>query len=194
MFRRALIILTLTVLTIPAARAAKWQLDKAHSSIGFSVKHMVISSTTGTFADFDGFVEFDGEKAAGGKVEVTARMASVNTDDEKRDEHLRGGDFFDVDKFPTMNFTSKKVIAGEGSEFKLVGDLTIKGITQEVTFDCEFNGVVTDPWGNTKAGFSASAKINRQDFGVSWSKTLDSGGLVVGDEVKISIEIEAARM
>jgi polyisoprenoid-binding protein YceI len=175
------------------ARAEKWEIDVAHSSVGFSVRHMVVTKTHGKFNDFAGYIDFDGKNVEKGSVEITAQIASIDTDNKKRDDHLRSPDFFDAEKFPTMTFKSKKVIKSSGSEFKLVGDLTIKDVTKEVTFDCEFNGVINDPMGNTRAGFSATAKINRQDFNVKWSKSLDAGGLVVGNEVKISLEIEAVK-
>jgi len=193
MLGRMTLIVAAVALLAAAIQAEVWTVDKAHSSIGFSVRHLVITKTTGRFHEFDGQLEFDGKNIEGGSVEVSAQMASVSTDDEKRDEHLRSPEFFDVEKFPTMTFKSKKVIAGENGQFQLVGDLTIKGVTREVVFDAEFNGVATDPWGNTKAGFSAGATINRQDFQITWSKTLDSGGLVVGDEVKIALELEVNR-
>lgn len=190
MFKNTLtVILTVAVIAV-AAKAETWSVDKAHSSLGFSVRHMVISKTTGKFNDFDGTLTFDGENLANGSVLVTAQMASIDTDDEKRDDHLRSADFFDVEKHPTMTFESTRVIPGDGNEFKLVGDLTIKGVTKEVTFDGEFNGVIADPWGSTRAGFSAKTDINRQDFGITWNKTLDAGGLVVGDNVEIIVEME----
>ncbi|HOD67749.1 MAG TPA: YceI family protein, partial [candidate division Zixibacteria bacterium] len=145
---------------------------------------------------FDGNLEMaqaaDGKlELASAKVSMTAKAASINTDNDKRDEHLRSADFFDAATYPELTFVSKKVIPGEGDKFKLIGDLTIRGVTKEVTFDGTLNGVVTDFMGNTRAGFSAAATINRQDFGVSWSKLLDNGGLVAGDNVDIIIEIEA---
>jgi polyisoprenoid-binding protein YceI len=121
------------------------------------------------------------------------QVASIDTDDKKRDDHLRGADFFDVEKFPAMTFKSKKVIPGEDGKFQLLGDLTIKGITKEVTFDVEFNGAIKDPWGGTRAGFSAGTSINRQDFGISWNKALDTGGLMVGNTVNITMEVELVK-
>jgi len=184
---------SLLLVLASSARAEKWELDVAHSSVGFSVRHMVVTKTHGKFNDFTGYIDFDGKNVEKGSVEITAQIASIDTDNKKRDDHLRSPEFFDAEKFPTMTFKSKKVIKGSGSEFKLEGDLTIKDVTKEVTFDCEFNGVINDPMGNTRAGFSAVAKINRQDFNVKWSKKLDAGGLVVGDEVKINLEIEAVK-
>ena len=170
--------------------AATWTVDIPHSSVNFTVKHLVISKVTGKFDGFSGTINFDGENLDKGSVEFTVDMATVDTDNENRDNHLKSADFFDVEKFPKMTFKSTKVIPGEDNEFKLVGNLTIRDVTREVTFDCVFNGVVSF-MGATKAGFSARTTIDRQDFNVSWSKSLDSGGLVVSDEVEIYIEIEA---
>ena len=193
MFKKMFLIMFLVVIFATTGQADTWSLDKAHSSVGFSVRHLVISKTTGKFDDFTGTIVFDGKNFAAASVELTVQMASVDTDDEKRDEHLRSADFFETEKFPTMDFKSKKVTKGEGDAFTITGDLTIKGVTKEVTFDCQFPGVVNDPWGNTKAGFSAMTQINRQDFGVTWSKSLDGGGLVVGDDVDVMIEVEAVK-
>ena len=193
MFKKMFLIMFLVVIFATTGQADTWGLDKAHSSVGFSVRHLVISKTTGKFDDFTGTIVFDGKNFAAASVELTVQMASVDTDDEKRDEHLRSADFFETEKFPTMDFKSKKVTKGEGDAFTITGDLTIKGVTKEVTFDCQFHGVVNDPWGNTKAGFSAMTQINRQDFGVTWSKSLDGGGLVVGDDVDVMIEVEAVK-
>ncbi|HWR82753.1 MAG TPA: YceI family protein [Candidatus Deferrimicrobium sp.] len=174
-------------------RAEKWEIDKTHSAVGFNVRHMVVAKVPGYFRDFVGFINFDGQNLETGIVEFTVQMASIDTDNENRDEHLRSADFFDAAKFPSAVFKSRKVIKGEGSSFKLVGDLTMKDVTKEVVFECEFNGVVTDPWGNTRAGFSAQTKINRQDFNVTYSKKLDTGGLIVGDDVNIMLDIEAVK-
>jgi polyisoprenoid-binding protein YceI len=190
MFKKFAFIVLVLMLTAGMTQAATWSFDKAHSSIGFSVRHMVISKTTGNFDDFNGVLEFDGENVQSGKVELTVQMASVDTDDEKRDDHLRTEDFFDVDKYPIMIFKSTKITDLNGSNFKLTGILTIKDVSKEVTFDCEHNGTIKDPWGNTRAGFTAETEINRQDFNVSFSKILDGGGLLVGDNVEIKLELE----
>lgn len=191
MSRKLTVIALALMLTAGMTQAATWSFDKAHSSVGFSVRHMVISKTVGTFNDYEGVIEFDGENVASGKVELTVQMASIDTDDEKRDGHLKTGDFFDVEKYPTMTFKSTKISNVKGSSFQMVGILTLKGVSKEVTFDCEFNGTLVDPWGNTRAGFSAETEINRQDFNVSFSKILDNGGLMVGDMVTIKLELEA---
>ncbi len=193
MYKKTLTAVVLMLVLAVSVPAATWKLDKAHSSIGFSVRHMVISKTTGTFGEFDGAIEFDGKNVMTGSVEVTAQMASVDTDDTKRDDHLRSPDFFDVEKYPTMTFKSTKVKSTGKDSFELTGMLTIKGISREVTFDCEFNGTMSDPMGNTRAGFSAETEIDRQDFNVSFSKVLDGGGLVVGDMVKLMLELEVIK-
>jgi polyisoprenoid-binding protein YceI len=169
-----------------------WSVDVAHSSFGFVVKHLVISKVRGQFKQFDGSVHFDEKNITGGSAEFTVQMTSVDTENKDRDNHLRSADFFDVETFPTMSFKSKSV-SGNTEGFKIVGDLTIKDITKEVTFDCDYYGTVIDPWGNTKSGFSATTKINRQDFNITWSKVIEAGGLVVSDEVKIEIELELAK-
>ena len=179
----------LVVSAVASANAAEWDLDKAHSSAEFKVSHMVVSNVVGKFTDMDATLQFDGKDLATGSVEATVQIASINTANERRDGHLKSADFFDAEQYPTMTFKSTKVIPGEGNEFQLVGDLTMRGVTKPVTFDCEFNGTV-DAMGTTKAGFSATTKVNRQDFGVNWNKTLDNGGLVAGDQVKITLELE----
>ena len=181
----------LTVLLVVSAHAGIWEIDKAHSSVGFSVRHLVIAKTTGNFTEFTGKVDFDGQNLSTGSVEFTVEAASIDTDNADRDNHLRSADFLDVEKFPTMSFKSKKVVEGDGNEFRLIGDLTIHGISREVVFDCVFFGTIVGPMGKTRAGFSAETTINRQDFDVKWSKTLDGGGLVVGNDVEIELTIEA---
>lgn len=184
--------LLLVAVFATASMSESWSVDPVHSIVEFSVRHLVISKVKGRFGEFEGTVSFDGKSPAGGSVELTVQVASIDTDDEDRDTHLKGPDFFDAENNPTMVFKSKKVVVGDGEsgEFKLIGDLTIRGTTKEVTFDCELHGVVNDPWGNTKAGFSASTVINRQDFGLKWSKTLEAGGLLLGNEVTIVLELE----
>lgn len=179
------------MLFVPAIHAAKWTVDNSHSSVNFTVRHLVISKVRGTFKDYSAEINFSEKDLVNSSVTFSIDMASVDTDNKDRDDHLKSPDFFDVEKYTTMTFKSKKVVKGEGSKFQLVGDLTIKDVTNEVTFDCEFAGIANDPWGNTKAGFSAETTINRQDFNVKWSKSLDGGGLVVSDNVDVNIEIEA---
>jgi polyisoprenoid-binding protein YceI len=175
--------------------AADWKIDGAHSQIGFTVRHMVVAKVSGKFTQFEGMVTgFDGKKFDGASVTVTAKSASINTANENRDNHLRSDDFFAVEEHPEVRFVSTKVVPRGENSFQLVGDLTMRGVTKPVTFDCELNGVIQDPRGNTRAGFSAEAEINRQDFGVSWSQTMDAGGLVVSDKVQIQIEFELVQV
>jgi polyisoprenoid-binding protein YceI len=154
---------------------------------------MVVSRVKGSFNDFTGTINFDGQNWKDASVTITARAASIDTDNEKRDNHLRSDDFLNAEKYPELTFVSKEVTKGEGNRFTITGDLTIRDVTREVTFDCEFFGTTQDPWGNTRAGFAAQTTIDRQEFGVSWNNTLDAGGLVVSDEVEIMLEIEAVK-
>lgn len=168
---------------------ANWSLDKAHSEIEFKVKHMMITNVKGQFQDFDVTVDSDSNHLENAKIDLTIQTASINTKNEQRDEHLKSSDFFDVAANPTITFhatSSKK----DGDDIKLTGDLTIKGITKSVTFDVEFGGVAKDPWGNEKIGYTATGKINRQDFGLTWNAALETGGLMVSDEVKFQADFQ----
>ena len=167
-----------------------WVIDTAHSEIQFSVKHMMISTARGTFGKFTGTVEADEQNPTAAKVDVQIDVASINTRDEKRDAHLRSPDFFDAEQFPYITFTSKRVEQIDANHGKLVGDLTIKGTTREVVLNFEFAGQAKSPWGTTSAGFSAEAKINRKDWGLNWNVALETGGWLVGEDVRISIELE----
>ena len=178
-------------LAVPSLTAATWEIDKVHSSVGFTVRHMVVSKVSGRFDDFSGTINFDGKNFAAATVAVSINPASINTGNANRDDHLKNPDFFAVDSLPQMGFKSKKVIAGKDGAFQIVGDLTMHGVTKEVTLDAMFNGTVKGMQGDTRAGFSATTSINRQDWGITWSKTLDSGGLAVGNDVNIILEIEA---
>lgn len=189
---KRLVIMTVMVmaLTLPA-QADKWVFDKAHSDIGFQVRHLVISKVPGSFSEYDGYVIFDGENWSDARVEVTIQVASINTNNEKRDNHLRSGDFFDVEKYPTMKFKSTGVTApGDDGKFQIMGDLTIRDVTKPVTLDAEFNGTLVGPMGNMRAGFSASTTINRQDFNVRWDNKLQDGTLIASHEVKINLDVE----
>ena len=192
MLKRLLVLTIVFAFSATGSQAADWEIDVAHSSIGFSVSHLVISKVKGSFHDYSATINFEADKLESGTVEMTVQIGSIDTDDAKRDEHLKSPDFFDAAGFPSMTFISKSVHDIDGNKFKITGDLTIRGTTREVVFDAEFRGVVNDPWGNTKAGFSATSEINRQDFGVKWNKSLDAGGVVVGDDVTIELELELA--
>ena len=168
-----------------------WQIDPAHSAAHFTVRHLMISNVRGEFTRIRGTAVYDPVKPGQSSVEVTIDTASINTREPQRDEHLRSADFFDVAKFPTITFRSTRVEALGAEEFKVSGDLTIRDVTKSVTLDVEGpTPAVKDPWGNIRVGVSATTKINRKDFGLAWNALTETGGLVVGDEVKITIEAE----
>lgn len=190
MFKTIARVTTALIIAATVAQAETWNVDPAHSSVAFSVRHLVVSKVRGNFTDFTGSIEWDGKNLAAASVQFVIQSASITTANAKRDGHLKSPDFFAVDSFPTLTFTSKKITPGEGDSFKLTGDLTIRGVTKEVTFDGTFNGTQQTPWGFTAAGFSATATINRQDFKVSYGSVLEGGGLAVGNDVKIEVELE----
>jgi len=175
-----------------AGETPRWDIDPDHSAIEFRVAHMVVSKTSGRFTDYHGFIEMDPEAKTLKSIEATINAESINTNHEKRDGHLRNPDFLDVKQFPTITYKMKST-QKEGETYTFVGNLTLRGVTKEVTLIGTFNGVTKDPWGNTRAGFSADGKLNRKDFGMIWNKVLDSGGLVVGDEVQIHLDIECIK-
>ena len=186
----ALFVLAIPVLTYTAT----WQMDPDHSSFQFKIRHLTVSNVKGDFNKSRGVVTIDDQNITNLKVEVFIDAASVNTGHAQRDEHLRGPDFFDVTKYPTITFVSKKVIKADTDRLKVVGDLTLHGVTREITVDVEGpTPEVKDPWGNFRRGATATTKINRRDFGLTWNKVLDTGGLVVGEEVNIYVEVELVR-
>jgi polyisoprenoid-binding protein YceI len=190
MLKRPFFALAALIIFVSPALAQTWKIDKAHSSVSFTVQHLVISKVTGYFRDYDAAIDFDGKNLDKGSVNATVQMTSVDTDNDRRDTHLRSADFFDVEKYPTMTFVSKKIVPGDGKNFTMIGDLTIRDKTREVTFAGELNGIITDPRGNSRAGLSATTTINRQDFGVAWANKLQDGSLVVSNDVDIQLEIE----
>ncbi|MCP9453264.1 MAG: YceI family protein [Nitrospira sp.] len=174
------------------AETARWNIDPDHSLIEFRVAHMMVSKTTGRFLDYRGFVEMDADAKTFKAIEAVINAASINTNHEKRDAHLRNEDFLDVQRFPTMTYKMKRYDK-QGDKYTVVGDFTLRGVTKEVVLVGTFNGITQDPWGNLRAGFSAEGKLNRKDFGMVWNKALDNGGLVVGDEVQVHLEIECIK-
>lgn len=172
------------------ARADAYEIDAGHSALGFSVRHLMVSNARGTFTGVTGTVDINDKDLTKSTIDVSIDAGTINTNEPKRDEHLKSPDFFDVAKFPKITFKSKKV-AKAGKLLKVTGDLTIHGVTKEVVLDVEGpTPLVKDPWGNSKRGASATAKINRKDFGLGWNKALETGGVVVGEEVKINLEVE----
>jgi polyisoprenoid-binding protein YceI len=166
----------------------KWVLDPTHSELLFKVKHLMITNVKGEFRKFSG--EIDGENFTDAPVKVEIESSSVFTNNEDRDNHLKSGDFFDVENHRELTFESTSIKKVDDDEYKLTGMLTIKGVSNEVSLDVEFGGTNKDPWGNEKAGFSVSGKINRKDWGLNWNAALESGGVLVSDEVKIQAEVQ----
>jgi polyisoprenoid-binding protein YceI len=180
---------TTSAVEIPALAAGVWTIDPTHSEVGFSVRHMMVSKVRGTFKSFDGTLTI-ADNPLDSRVEARIETFSVDTRDENRDNHLRSSDFFEVENYPYMTFVSTGV-RPHGRDYVVTGDLTIRGVTRSLDLFLEFNGVSPDPWGGTRAGFSASTEISRADFGISFNIPIDGGGVVVGDRIKISLEIEA---
>ncbi|MGH7232255.1 MAG: YceI family protein [Nitrospiraceae bacterium] len=187
-----LLLWLMTGLAPAHAETAKYNVDLEHSTVGFSVDHLVVSKTKGQFMDYTGFIEMDPEAKTVKTIEAAVKTISITTNHQKRDAHLKSPDFFDVEKFPTMTYKLKSY-RKNGEGYEAVGDLTLKGVTKEVTLVGNLNGVTQDPWGNTRAGFTAEGKINRKEYGINWSKALDNGGLVVGDDVFIKLDIECIK-
>lgn len=184
------------LLSLPAsAVASSWKIDPDHSNVGFKVRHLMVSNVKGSFEKHNGVVEIDDKDITRSKVNVTIDTASVNTNVAKRDEHLRSADFFDAAKYPTMNFTSKKVSKAGNGKLKVTGDLTLHGVTREVVLKVEGPAKESkDPWGNLRTGAVASTKINRKDFGLLYNSVLETGGVAIGDEVEINLEIELIKV
>jgi polyisoprenoid-binding protein YceI len=166
--------------------------DPEHSTVEFRVAHMLVSKTTGHFTEYQGFIDMDAEAGTVKAIEATIKTASVNTNHEKRDAHLRNADFFNVEKYPTMTYRMKQY-QKTADGYQAVGELTLRGVTKDITLTGNFNGVAKDPGGNLRAGFNGEGQLNRKDFGMVWSKTLDGGGLIVGDEVLIKLDIECIK-
>jgi polyisoprenoid-binding protein YceI len=178
---------------VGAQAQSVWTLDRSHSNLKFTVTHLVVAEVDGSFKIFDGSVKAKDDTFEGAEIEFVADVASVNTEDEKRDEHLKSDDFFNAEKYPKMKFTSKSFKKVDKNKYKLTGDLTIRDVTKTVTFDVVFGGLIKDPWGNTKAGFKATTTINRFDYNLKWNKLIEAGGAVVDKDVKITANIELAK-
>jgi polyisoprenoid-binding protein YceI len=170
-----------------------WNIDPSHSTIAFSVRHMVVSKTRGRFNKWSGQLHFDAQNPAASSVAVDIDPASLDTADAQRDAHLRSPDFFDVEKYPTASFRSTKVEVAGKDRYRVAGDLTVHGITQPVVLDVTYEGSGKDPWGGERAGFSATTTIERKNFGLEWNKALETGGLLVGEKVELNLEVEAVK-
>jgi polyisoprenoid-binding protein YceI len=170
-----------------------WKIDPTHSELTFKVKHLMVSNVSGQFESFDGNFETEGDNFNNAKINFTADIDSINTRNADRDTHLKSGDFFDAEKFPKMSFVATDSSKLGEDEFTLTGDLTIRDVTKSVTLKGEFGGVGQDPWGNTKAGFTITGKFNRKDFGLNWNAALETGGVLVSDEVKVNAEVQLVK-
>lgn len=172
---------------------AKWTLDPTHSEIQFKVKHLMITTVTGNFRDFSAVVETDTEDFMNAKISFEAQTASIDTNQTDRDNHLRSADFFDSDNFPVLKFESQKMEKISDNDFELTGALTIKDVSKPVKLSVEFMGITKDPWGNTKAGFSLSGKISRKEWNLNWNAALETGGVLVSDEVRLLCEVQLSK-
>ncbi|MFI5228748.1 MAG: YceI family protein [Gemmatimonadales bacterium] len=170
-----------------------WTIDSSHAEVGFAVRHLMIATVRGRFGKITGTVVTDDQNPRDSKIDVTVDIASIDTRQEMRDNHLRSADFFDVAKHPAMHFVSKRIEGDITKHFKIIGDLTIKDRTREVTLDATLEGAGKDPWGGERAGYAATGKLNRSDFNLNWNQMLEAGGVAVGEEVKLSIDVELVK-
>ncbi|RLD60640.1 MAG: polyisoprenoid-binding protein [Bacteroidetes bacterium] len=188
--KRLNILFIVLILVISINAQNNWAFDVAHSSVNFTVSHMVISEVDGRFDKFEGSVSNLKDDFSDAKIEFTIDVASVNTGDEKRDTHLKNVDFFDAEKFPKMKFASKSMKKVSGNKYKLTGSFTMHGVTKDVTLDAKYGGTIKDPWGNTKAGFKITGVLNRTDWGLKYNSVMEAGGLMIGEEIEITCKIE----
>lgn len=167
-----------------------WAIDPTHSEIGFKVKHMMFTNVSGKFNAFKATIENEDNDLETSKIDFSAETASIDTNNTDRDGHLRSAEFFDSDVYPKLSFVSTAVKKQSGNEYEIHGDLTIKDVTKNIVLSAEYSGLMTDPWGNSKIGLSITGKINRKDFGLTWNATLETGGVLVGEEIKLASEIQ----
>jgi polyisoprenoid-binding protein YceI len=171
----------------------KWLLDPTHSELGFKIKHLMITNVSGTFKNFEAEVETDGTDFSLAQISLSAEVGSINTNNEQRDAHLRNSDFFEVEKYPELKFRSTKVEKIDSDSYALFGELTLKGVTKPVKLNAEYSGVTKDPWGGERAGFFVTGKINRSDWGVTFNAALETGGVVLSEEIRINSEIQLVK-
>ncbi len=169
---------------------ATYKIDPAHSEITFKVKHLMITNVTGSFTQFDGTMETNSDDFSGANISFEADINSITTHNEQRDGHLKSADFFDAEQFPKLTFTSTSFTKKGGDDYELTGDLTMHGVTKPVVLDVELGGVTTDPWGQSKVGFEITGKVNRKEFGLEWNATLETGGVMLGEEVKLFLNVQ----
>lgn len=182
----------MTPATLSAPATTTWNIDAAHSEVGFEVKHLMIAKVRGRFAGVTGSISLDESDITASSVDVSIDVATIDTRQEQRDAHLRSADFFDAENFPTLTFRSRRVDA-TSDDLRITGDLTIRGTTREVVLTATNEGRANDPWGGERIAFSAQTKIDRRDFGLTWNQALEAGGVAVGHDIKISIEVEAVK-
>jgi polyisoprenoid-binding protein YceI len=180
--------------TVPATLTGNYKIDPSHSRFGFVARHAMVTKVRGSFNEFDGSGYFDAENPSNSHFTLTIKAASIDTRNAERDAHLRSNDFFSMDEYPEITFTSTKVEQAGERTYRVTGDLTIKGVTRPITFDLEFTGDVVDPWGNTRIGFEGSTTVNRKDWGINWNVALEAGGVLVSENVTLEFEISAVRI
>jgi polyisoprenoid-binding protein YceI len=185
--------MTATVETPKTGTRTQWKLDPTHTHVEFSAKHLMITTVKGRIADVEGTIYIDENNPTKSTVEAVLDAKSIDTRTDQRDNHLRSADFLDVEKYPQIKFRSTR-IEGDRDEFKLTGDLTIRDVTKPITLDVKFEGQQKDPWGGERVGFSATGKFDRRDYGLTWNVVLETGGLTVGNDIKIAIEVEAVKV
>jgi polyisoprenoid-binding protein YceI len=169
--------------------ATKWTIDPTHSEVGFKVKHMMFTNVSGQFDSYDAIITTEDDDFTTSKIEFSANINSINTGNSDRDNHLKSADFFDAEKNPKLTFVSSSIVK-KGDDYELIGELTLHGVTKTVKLETEVSGLLKDPWGNTKVGLNATGKINRTDFGLTWNSALETGGVLVSEEVKLNIELQ----
>ncbi len=188
--KKMLFALVIALLTTTAFAQTKWNIDKSHSKVQFSVSHLVITDVTGQFKSFDASIESTKEDFSDAKINFSVDVNSIYTENDKRDGHLKSDDFFNAEKFPKMTFVGKSMKKVGKNKFKLTGDFTIRDVTKQVTLDVVYNGTIKDPWGNTKAGFKVTGSLNRFDYNLKWNVLTEAGGAVVGKTVYLTVDLE----
>ena len=185
----SLILTAFTIISLNA-QTATWNFDKAHSSIGFAVSHMVISETEGKFKAYEGTVTSENDDFTNAKINFTIDVSSIDTENAKRDGHLKSADFFDVEKYPSITFASKSLTKVKGNKYKMTGDFTMMGVTKEIELDVKYNGTIKDPWGNTRAGFKITGSIERALWNLKYNSVMDNGGLMIGEDIDLTCNVE----
>lgn len=192
-YKKSFFVFILTI-SILSANSTTWNFDKTHTQVKFTVTHLLITEVEGFFNSYDGSVVTENENFENAQISFSADIKSIDTDNEKRDQHLQSEDFFAAEQFPKLSFEGKSLTKIDDKNYKLVGDLTIRGVTKEIQLNARLNGIVNDPWGNTKAGFKISGTLNRFDFGLKWNALIETGGAVVSEEVELEINAQLVKV